>query len=226
MSHNINGSIRNSATDWIVDNAICADPENKPKGVVEEKDRHLLDEWQDDHYTTKPEVTVVSPVRQDFLVELRTIACVVQTIPPFGELKLVLDEDHIDGATLLQTITRWVLCTPQASRELDLTHLNYVIGILSTRRDTVRRGLIPTSLAPSIAKEDRPNFPNPRNAREARKLAGINAIEGLNFEQAKAKFLLKGLGALIDEKDESSVICPSCKIDPASLIGIAHPRVS
>lgn len=222
----INGSIHNAATDWIIENAICADPENKPKGVVEEKDRHILEEWQDDHFSTTPEVIVVNPVRKDYLTELRSICSVAQVLEPFGELKLILDEDHIDGASLLQKITYWTLSTPQAYRELDVNKLNYLITLLSVRRDNLLRGFIPTSLAPGIPKSDRKPFPKICDSRKARRQTCIIASEGLSFEQGKAKLLLLGLGAQIDEKDESSVICPSCRIAPETLVGIANPRVS
>lgn len=226
MSHNVNGSIRDSATDWIIDNAICADPPNKPTGVIEEKDRHVLDEWQDDHYTTRPDVTVVNPIRQDDLPLLRNIAVCIETSREFGEIQLITSPDTILGVRLLTHVVESVLRTPQAWVDFRPDNLRYIINLLETRHETLARGLIPTSLTPPVPKKDRVKFPKVCDSRKGRREACINASEGLTFEQAKTKFLLLGLGSLIDEKDESSVICPSCKIAPETLVGIANPRVS
>lgn len=222
MSHHINGSIRDAATDWIIDNAICADPENKPKGIVEEKDRHLLEEWQDDHYTTKPEVTVVNPVRIDRLIQVRQIA---ETLQNFGTVTLV-NGDQIHGYQLLSILTEWILQTPQAWIDFSPSKLQRVAQLLFLRAETIQRGLIPTGLTAPTPKANRPKFHKICDSRKGRREACINAHEGLSFEQAKAKFLLLGIGKLIDEKDETSVICPSCRICPETLIGIANPHVS
>lgn len=223
MSHNINGCIRDSDTDSIIDNAICADPPNKPKGVVEEKDRHLLDEWQDDHYTTTPTVTVVNPQRVDRLVQVRHIA---KTLQKCGTETLVPNQDLIYGCQLLHILTEWVLQTPQAWTDFSPSKLVKLGQLFFLRADTIQRGLIPTGLTPPTPKEERPKFLKVCDSRKSRREACINAYEGLSFERAKAKFILLGLGAFIDDKDESSVICPSCKISPETLIGIANPRVS